>query len=81
MKFGGSNPTFSEEFTWCNYIMKYYTIGCCGLCGMPVKRWVDKCIVMGEPTFDEDMANRDSQADSANPNEISARWSKPGVKV
>ena len=47
MMFGGSKPTFAEEFTWCNYIIKYYTIGCCGLCGFPVKVWVDKCIAMG----------------------------------
>ena len=67
MEFGGSDPTFVEEFTWCNYIIKYYTIGCCGLCGQPVKVWVDKCIVMGEPKFDQDMANRDSQADSVTP--------------
>ena len=74
MKFGGADPTFVKEFTWCNYIYKYYTIGICGLCGQPVKVWVDKCIVMGEPTFDKDMANRDSQADSANPNELSQRF-------
>jgi len=74
MKFGGADPTFVKEFTWCNYIYKYYTIGICGLCGQPVKVWVDKCIVMGEPTFDKDMANRDSQADSANPNELSERF-------
>ena len=29
---------------------------------------------MGEPTFDQDMANQDSQADSANPNELSGRY-------
>eukprot|EP00964_Phaeocystis_antarctica_P002845 scaffold1508_cov66-Phaeocystis_antarctica.AAC.5 len=75
MMFGGSNPTFAEEFTWCNYIIKYYTIGCCGLCGFPVKVWVDKCIVMGTPTFDEDMAKRDLQADAANPKELSRRFS------
>ena len=75
MKFGGADPTFVEEFTWCNYIIKYYTIGFCGLCGQPVKVWVDTCIVMGEPKFDQDMANRDSQADSANPNELSQRFS------
>ena len=75
MMFGGSNPTFAKEFTWCNYIIKYYTIGCCGLCGFPVKVWVDKCIVMGAPTFDEDMAKRDLQADAANPQELSRRFS------
>ncbi len=75
MMFGGSNPTFAKEFTWCNYIIKYYTIGCCGLCGFPVKVWVDKCIVMGAPTFDEDMAKRDLQADAANPKELSRRFS------
>ena len=74
MKFGGSDPTFVKEFTWCEYIIKYYTIGCCGFCGQPVKVWVDKCIVMGEPTFDQDMAYQDSQADSANPNELSGRY-------
>ena len=74
MKFGGSDPTFVKEFTWCNYIIKYYTIGICGLCGQPVKVWVDKCIVMGEPTFDQEMANQDSQADSVNPNELSQRF-------
>ena len=75
MMFGGSKPTFAEEFTICNYIIKYYTIGCCGLCGFPVKVWVDKCIVMGEPKFDEEMAKRDSQADAANPKELSRRFS------
>ena len=74
MKFGGADPAFVKEFTWCNYIIKYYTIGICGLCGQPVKVWVDKCIVMGEPKFDKDMANQDSQADSANPNELSQRF-------
>ena len=75
MMFGGSNPTFADEFTWCNYIIKYYTIGCCGLCGFPVKVWVDKCIVMGEPKFDEEMAKQDAQADAANPKELSRRFS------
>ena len=74
MKFGGSDPTFSKEFTRCNYIIKHYTIGCCGLCGQKVKVWVDKCIVMGAPKFDQDMADRDAQADSANPNELSQRF-------
>ena len=74
MKFGGADPAFVKEFTWCNYIIKYYTIGICGLCGQPVKVWVDKCIVMGEPKFDKNMANQDSQADSANPNELSQRF-------
>ena len=36
MMFGGSKPTFAEEFTWCNYTIKYYTIACCGLCGFPL---------------------------------------------
>ena len=75
MMFGGSSPTFAEEFTWCNYIIKYYTIGCCGLCGFPVKVWVDKCIVMGEPKFDEEMAKQDARADAANPKELSRRFS------
>ena len=75
MMFGGSNPTFAKEFTWCNYIIKYYTIGCCGLCSFPVKVWVDQCIVMGTPTFDDDMAKRDLQADAANPKELSRRFS------
>ena len=74
MKFGGSDPTFSKEFTRCNYIVKHYTIGCCGLCGQKVKVWVDKCIVMGAPKFDQDMADRDAQADSANPNELNQRF-------
>ena len=74
MKFGGSDPTFSKEFTRCNYIIKHYTIGCCGLCGQKVKVWVDKCIVMGAPRFDQDMAERDAQADSANPNELNQRF-------
>jgi hypothetical protein len=74
MKFGGSDPTFSKKFTWGNYIIKHYTIGCCGLCGQKVKVWVDKCIVMGAPKFDQDMADRDAQADSANPNELSQRF-------
>ena len=75
MMFGGSSPTFAEEFTVCNYIIKYYTIGCCGLCGFPVKVWVDKCIVMGEPKFYEEMAEQDAQADAANPKELSRRFS------
>ena len=75
MMFGGSKPTFAEEFTWCNYIIKYYTIGCCGLCGFPVKVWVDRCIAMGEPKFDEEMARQDAQADAANPKELSRRFS------
>ena len=75
MMFGGSSPTFAEEFTWCNYIIKYYTIGFCGLCGFPVRVWVDKCIVMGEPKFDEEMAKQDAQADAANPKELSRRFS------
>ena len=75
MMFGGSKPTFAEEFTWCNYIIKYYTIGCCGLCGFPVKVWVDRCIAMGEPKFDEEMAEQDAQADAANPKELSRRFS------
>ena len=41
---------------------------------MRVKRWVDKCVVMGKPTFDEDMDNQDSQADSANPDELNQHY-------
>ena len=41
---------------------------------MRVKRWVDTCVVMGKPTFDEDMANQDSQADSANPDELNQHY-------
>ena len=75
MMFGGSSPTFAAQFTWCNYIIKYYTIGFCGLCGRPVKVWVDRCIAMGEPKFDEEMARQDAQADAANPKELSRRFS------
>ena len=75
MMFAGSKPTFVEEFTWCNYTIKYYTIACCGLCGFPLKVWVDRCIAMGEPKFDEEMARQDAQADAANPKELSRRFS------
>ena len=50
-----------------NYTIKYYTIGVCGLCSMPVKKYVDTCIKLGEPTFDKDMAAEDAAADAANP--------------
>ena len=26
MKFGGSDPHFSPQFTYCNYIVKFYTV-------------------------------------------------------
>ena len=39
MKFGGAQPFFVKEFTACNYTIKYYTIGVCGLCSMPVKKY------------------------------------------
>jgi hypothetical protein len=67
MKFGGAQPFFVKEFTACNYTIKYYTIGVCGLCSMPVKKYVDTCIKLGEPTFDKDMAAEDAEADAANP--------------
>ena len=69
MKFGGAQPYFVEEFTACNYTMKYYTIGVCGLCSMPVKKYVDTCIKMGEPTFDKDMAAEDKVADAGSPDD------------
>ena len=67
MKFGGAQPFFVKEFTACNYTIKYYTIGVCGLCSMPVKKYVDTCIKLREPTFDKDMAAEDAEADAANP--------------
>ena len=48
MKFGGADPYFGPEFTYCNYIVKFYTIGMCGLCGGALKRWVDAQIILGE---------------------------------
>ena len=30
MRFGGSEPKFNEEFSYCNYIGKFYTV-----CGSP----------------------------------------------
>jgi hypothetical protein len=26
MKFGGSDPYFGKEFTYCNYVVKFYTV-------------------------------------------------------
>ena len=74
-----ADPGFNDEFTWCNYITKYYTLGVCGLCGMKVKRWVDASIVMGEPKFDEDMAEEDAAADAANPNEMNRRYTNQSM--
>ena len=79
MKFGGADPSFNDEFTWCNYIIKYYTLGLCGLCGMKVKRWVDSSIVMGEPKFDEDMAKEDAEADAANPTDLNRRYTNQSM--
>jgi len=62
---GGSVPHFSETFTIINYIIIFYTIGVCGCCGHALLRWTDTCIVMGEPTFDEDLAKEDAEADAA----------------
>jgi len=70
MKFGGSDPYFAKEFTLCEYISKYCTVGACGCCGMALKRWVDTNIRMGEPKFDKDMAEEDAAADAANPEEM-----------
>jgi hypothetical protein len=69
MKFGGSQPFFVKEFTACNYIYKYYTIGVCGLCAMPVKKYVDTCIMLGKPEFDEAMAAEDKAADAGSPDD------------
>jgi len=70
MKFGGSQPEFIKEFTACNYIYKYYTVGICGLCGMPLKRYVDTCIRLGAPKFDEAMAAEDKEADAGSPDDV-----------
>lgn len=75
MKFGGANPFFVKDFTMCTYTCKYYTIGVCGLCAMPVKRYVDSCIKLGEATVDEEMAAEDAAADEENPNEAPPRQS------
>ena len=74
-----ADPGFNDEFTWCNYIIKYYTLGVCGLCGMKVKRWVDASIVMGEPKFDEDMAKEDAEADAANPTDLNRRYTNQSM--
>ena len=88
MRLGGSKPKFNEEFSYCNYIGKFYTVwlarpprlahechrvsarcvwqvGMCGLCGAALKKWVDAQIVMGEPTFDDDMGAEDAELDAA----------------
>ena len=70
MKFGGSQPFFIKEFTACNYTIKFYTISVCGLCAMPVKKYVDTCIKLGEPKFDEAMAAEDKVADAASPDDV-----------
>ena len=70
MKFGGSQPLFIKEFTACNYTIKFYTIGVCGLCAMPVKKYVNTCIKLGEPKFDEAMAAEDKVADAASPDDV-----------
>lgn len=75
MKFGGAQPSFVKGFTMCTYTCKYYTIGVCGLCAMPVKRYVDSCIQLGKPEVDEEMAAEDAAADEENPNEAPPRQS------
>ena len=76
MKFGGAQPFFVKDFTMCNYMIKYYTVGVCGICAMPVKRYVDTCIKLGEPTIDEEMAAEDAAADEANPEDAPPQQSK-----
>ena len=80
MKFGGAQPFFVKDFTVCTYIIKYYTIGVCGICAMPVKRYVDTCIKLGEPTVDEEMAAEDAAADEANPEDALPQQSKCGPR-
>jgi len=65
MKFGGSDPYFGPEFTYCNYVVKFYTIAICGLCGMPLKKWVDAQIELSKPQFDQEMADEDAEIDAA----------------
>lgn len=52
-RFGGSTPSFSDEFTFMKYVKAYYFKACLGMCKMPLKKWVDSCIVMGKPVLEE----------------------------
>lgn len=81
MKFGGSDPFFAKEFTVCEYISKYCTVGACGCCccGTALKRWVDTKIRMGEPKFDEEMAAEDAEADAVNPGENKLRMTNQSM--
>ena len=79
MKFGGSDPYFDKGFTVTQYIAKWCTVGACGCCGMALKRWVDTNIRMGEPTFDEEMAAEDAEADAANPDEQTRRMTNQSM--
>lgn len=74
MRFGGSEPKFNEEFSYCNYIGKFYTVGMCGLCGAALKKWVDAQIVMGEPTFDDEMAAEDAELDAADTGDSTPKY-------
>ena len=67
--FGGSQPYFDKEFTWCNYVYHYYVTAILGMCGMKLKRWVDKQIRMGEakhdPEHDADAPEDEPAVDAA----------------
>ena len=40
-------------------------IAVCGLCGMPLKKWVDAQIELSKPQFDQEMADEDAEIDAA----------------
>ena len=57
--------------------------GARGLCGMPLKKWVDAQIVLPKPKFDQDMADEDAEIDAANVGQDSSPtvFAPPVVKV
>lgn len=81
MKFGGADPFFDDEFTACAYMVNYYQIGWCGLRAGKLRQWVDSCIRMGKPTFDDEMAQADELADRANPGENNTRFTNQARRL
>lgn len=60
-RFGGSKPVFDKKkYRYCcKYLHAFYCLGCFGLCKKPFLRWLDSCVMMGDPvvdpSFDDDV--------------------------
>ena len=58
-------PSSTPHYTDDSLRFPQLQIAICGLCGMPLKKWVDAQIELSKPQFDQEMADEDAEIDAA----------------